>query len=77
MNWLDPGEVEKWLAEAPNPGVFANHKSRLHWARQQFVRALDADEPPSIYETPKGWCANRWVAYRAVARLLVKAMEGE
>ena len=69
MNFLDPKDVEAWLAELRDIRRPAEEKRvDLEWVLEQFVRALAAGKH---YE--EDWPCARHVA---VARLLVKVMDG-
>lgn len=76
MNWLDPQDVERWLAE--NRGKWVNDGETTE-ALEQFVRALAGEtETCERYSSQTVYnCPCRLCERRRVARLLVKAMEGE
>jgi len=65
VNWLDPKQVEEWLADDGNGAAERRH---CWYALEQFVRAL-AEERSSFD-------LNR-LGIAAVARLLVAALDGE
>jgi len=66
VNWLDPKQVEEWLADDGNGAAERRH---CWYALEQFVRAL-ADREPDFYRFEER------VVFE-VARLLVAAMEGK
>lgn len=79
-DFLSPAEVERWLADMAKPADYQGYCCEGHFDRQhaleQFVRAQAADEPRSDEVEGPDWCLRQWVKYRAVARLLVAAMDG-
>lgn len=78
MNWLDPAEVEAWLAAEPRPGEASFSPPMTHYALEQFVRALGARGTHDLAcsclrsgKVAKKYCD----CSAAVARLLRAAME--
>lgn len=72
-NWLEPGEVERWLA-GKRDGSWHGHPWKVQ-ALEQFVWALAAEEP-DLHEASCAIPDHECACLFGVARLLVAALDG-